>query len=367
MYKYTPIAVVIPQTAMEPGSAMNHLMDLLKKHMKNLNFQQAPRRLFNDKNGVSILLRVCHKKYNPAIYAVKEKYYALSAVAALFSHLEYSMDVFYSPKTLKFIYSAGIQSTLLDFRCTSRLELITSNCNRKTLHSILSQNCVSSGGKRLIRATILEPSLNATVINDRLNIVQELIENVDYLMNLSVGLFVPSPHSYFQILLAKFPNVDSILSFCVKLSNIDAPRSTSEDPNFTEISSNSISTRKRPAAYMMTRIQMLKSAEQRLTQMISIKHCLELIPDLVKALNMASRCKPLLSFVEVLNKCDYASLLLKIEDIFNSDLKPTKSIISMTLQKTYALREGIDCLLDTTRNIFQEQIELICSKSTQYS
>ncbi|KAL5963190.1 hypothetical protein TSMEX_009071, partial [Taenia solium] len=227
MLVWMPTEVLLPHSALERSSNMNRLVKLLQQSEFGCNIIGVGRHSFNNQQGLEYLKALCHPHYLPSIYAFQEKYYGLSAAAALFSYLETAKRVYYAPKSLKVEFGCSTQATMLgeEFidlclkwrsnNATSAIRLgLVSRLGRsrgsQTLFKAINYTCTLSGARRL-RGCLLEPSNDLDTITYRQDSVAELISKPQILLEI-------------QTVLAKFPAIDSLLSMCVHLSEFPAPR-----------------------------------------------------------------------------------------------------------------------------------------------
>lgn len=147
------------------------------------------------------------------------RYYALAAAAALLKYVEYIQHVVYAPKSMRIEFQGSPNTTMIgrdqlttpdninditndritiitviiNVRCTDiesahSLELIVS----QSKHSVVSllgtmDRCLTPMGRRLLRASILQPSCDERLIIDRQSCVAELIADRSLCVSLQVS------------------------------------------------------------------------------------------------------------------------------------------------------------------------------------
>ncbi len=172
----------------------------------------------------------------------------------MLKYVEHVHNIYYSPKTLKVEFQASADSVLIDVDTARHVELLASSLGgtgggRNTFRSNSSpagslldivNNCHTPGGIRQLRAGLFQPPTRLSVIEERLDAVQELIDKP--------GIF----HAL-QALVSRFCDIDQLLSLCVTI-----PRE-----------------------------ETLYTYEKRLNNVIGLRHALELIEPLCIALGCA--------------------------------------------------------------------------------
>ncbi|CDS39966.1 mutS protein 4 [Echinococcus multilocularis] len=364
-----------------------------------------------EQSSLEYLKSLCHPHYLPSIYAFQEKYYGLSAAAALLNYLERAKRVYYAPKSLKVDFGCSTQATMLDATSAIRLGLV-SRLGRprdgQTLFKAINYTCTLSGARRL-RGCLLEPPNDLTTITYRQDSVAELISKPQILLEI-------------QNVLAKFPAIDSLLSMCVHLSEFPAPRTdlltgtatksaafAITSPTFRDCltlssggpgagedlltpssdvqpdhrpkrprtgtasglnisvasvpTSNMASGRKSSVggdsdatSSLVSAVTIGNNAELRITKLIAIKHMLDLIRPLHDALKGTSSAL-LKTYREILSDAGYVELLEKMTTVLHQDACVCKGTLQMRVQKCFAIKPGINVLLDLTRRAYAEQVD----------
>ncbi|CAH8568594.1 unnamed protein product [Schistosoma bovis] len=203
---YCPTEIILPKSGLDPNSCMRKLVKILLSLRNGMTLNGVNRNHFNDKQGLHYLRRLCHPHYIPSIYAIKEKFYALSALSALLNYAEEIHGLIYAPKSMKFSFTGSVKSTMIDFKSANRLRLVRNNYDysaKDTLYSAIDFTSTASGA-RLLRANLLEPPCDLETILNRQASVRELISSPETLFNI-------------QNILRQFPHIDSLLSLCVQI------------------------------------------------------------------------------------------------------------------------------------------------------
>ena len=104
------------------------------------------------------------------------------------------------PKTLKVEYQVAEKSTIIDPSTADHLELLAPRGQKKskvTLFGLLNQ-CSSQGGVRLLRSDLCQPSRDMEMINNRLELLDEMVSDITCYNNI-------------RSIISRMPELDSIL------------------------------------------------------------------------------------------------------------------------------------------------------------
>ncbi|XP_075011605.1 mutS protein homolog 4 isoform X2 [Calonectris borealis] len=188
--------------------------------------------------------------------------------------------------------------------------------NGHTLFGVLNYT-KTPGGSRRLRSNILEPLVDAETINTRLDCVQELLQDEELFFGL-------------QAVISKFLDTEQLLSVLVQIPKQDT----------------------------------VKTAESKITNLIYLKHTLELVEPLKAALRSCNT--PLLkAYYNSLEDTRFGIILEKITTVINDDTRYTKGCLSMRTQKCYAVKPNINEFLDIARRTYTEIVDDIAGMITQ--
>ena len=115
------------------------------------------RKYFSDGKGIEYCNRIC-TALAPHIQ-LQDKFYALSAAAALIKFVEFTQHVIFAPGTLQLILEGSNRTTMMDAATVRGLELchgLAGMQSRASLYGVLNR-CKTESGARLLRAEILQP------------------------------------------------------------------------------------------------------------------------------------------------------------------------------------------------------------------
>uniref|UniRef100_A0A2K6GWV1 MutS homolog 4 n=1 Tax=Propithecus coquereli TaxID=379532 RepID=A0A2K6GWV1_PROCO len=288
-------------------------------YAKNVNFTTIQRKYFNETKGLGYLEQLCIAEFSTVLMEVQSKYYCLAAVAALLKYVEFIQNSVYAPKSLKVCFQGSEQTAMIDSSSAQNLELLINNhdCrNNHTLFGVLNYT-KTAGGSRRLRSNILEPLVDTETINMRLDCVQELLQDEELFFGL-------------QSVISRFLDTEQLLSVLVQIPKQDT----------------------------------VNAAESKITNLIYLKHTLELVDSLKIALKNCNT--PLLrAYYGSLEDKRFGIILEKIKTVINDDARYMKGCLNMRTQKCYAVRSNINEFLDIARRTYTEIVDDIAGMISQ--
>ncbi|CAL8086566.1 unnamed protein product [Calicophoron daubneyi] len=398
-----PSEIIVPNTALEPNSSMRKLVRVLHSFRTSSTIIGVSRMHFNDKQGLSNLQRLCHPEYLSSIYAIREKYYALSAASALLHYVEDSHGLLHAPHSLRFAFTGSVQTTMIDVKSACRLRLVENawdHSTKDTLFAAVNNTC-TPGGAKLLRANLLEPPCDLATTVNRQAAIAELASSPEMLLNV-------------QNILRQFPYIDGLLSLCVQMcttpptpitysvnsqtkgripgllerysssginrqstncSNMLSPAERERHSSKCDVACTSLrpTTSLSPLPCVSSCLSTnsniksmvnLQAIESRMTRIIAIKNMLDLVRPLSVALAEASSGL-LKTFRELLCDTGYENTLKKLCTVLHEDVRMSKGMLAMRSQKCFAIKEGLSIVLDVTRKAYSEQLDDITVEVSQ--
>ncbi|SCV71962.1 BQ2448_4656 [Microbotryum intermedium] len=118
------------------------------------------------------------------------RYYALAATSALFKYLEMTYSVVFLPRSLRITYAPVEGTCLIDVETAANLELVANVINKHSQQHLLGMmsSCVTPMGHRLIRTNLLSPLTDTSVIDTRLDAVEEFVNKEERLTSIRKSL-----------------------------------------------------------------------------------------------------------------------------------------------------------------------------------
>ncbi|XP_039767855.1 mutS protein homolog 4 isoform X2 [Ornithorhynchus anatinus] len=313
-----PLEIIMSNTACDMGNATK-LFSVITENFKNVTFTTVQRKYFNETKGLEYIEQLCIAELSTVLMEVQSKYYCLAAVAALIKYVEFIQNSVYAPKSLKVCFQGSEKTAMIDSSSAQNLELVVNNqdCrNSHTLFGVLNYT-KTPGGSRRLRSNILEPLVDVETINMRLDCVQELLQDEELFFGL-------------QSVISRFLDTEQLLSVLVQIPKQDT----------------------------------VKVAESKITNLIYLKHTLELVDPLKDALKNCNT--PLLkAYFSSLEDNRFGIILEKIKIVINDDARYLKGCLNMRTQKCYAVRSNINEFLDIARRTYTEIVDDIAGMITQ--
>ncbi|XP_044883560.1 mutS protein homolog 4 isoform X5 [Mauremys mutica] len=203
--------------------------------------------------------------------------------------------------------------------CTSEFSTVLMEVQSKNGHTLFGvlNYTKTPGGSRRLRSNILEPLVDAETINTRLDCVQELLQDEELFFSL-------------QAVISRFLDTEQLLSILVQIPKQDT----------------------------------VKAAESKITNLIYLKHTLELV-DPLKAALKSCKTHLLKAYYSSLEDKRFGIILEKIKTVINDDTRYTKGCLNMRTQKCYAVRPNINEFLDIARRTYTEIVDDIAGMITQ--
>ncbi|KAM6397037.1 mutS protein homolog 4 isoform 5-T5 [Pluvialis apricaria] len=314
----TPLEIIMSNTACDVGNTTK-LFSLITEHFKNVTFTTVQRKYFNETKGLEYIEQLCASEFSTVFMEVQSKYYCLAAAAALLKYVEFIQNSVYAPKSLKVRFQGSEKTAMIDSSSAQNLELVINNRDSRNGHTLFGvlNYTKTPGGSRRLRSNILEPLVDAETINTRLDCVQELLQDEELFFGL-------------QAVISKFLDTEQLLSVLVQIPKQDT----------------------------------VKTAESKITNLIYLKHTLELVEPLKAALRSCNT--PLLkAYYSSLEDTRFGIILEKITTVINDDTRYTKGCLSMRTQKCYAVKPNINEFLDIARRTYTEIVDDIAGMITQ--
>lgn len=317
LHGFHPIEILLPDTAYEQST----LYEAISAKYPVTELVRVQRKYFNETKGLQYVKQLCAVPYESVEMEVRSKYYCLAATAALLKYIEYIQNSVYAPSSLRFIFSGSEKTAMIDVTTAVNLELLENLRDPKSegsLFGVLNYTKTAMGA-RLLRANILQPSCDAATIQQRHEAVSDLISNSDMFYSL-------------QSVISHFLDIDHLLALCVQV----------------------------------VKQETIKSAESLISNIIYLKHTLELVEPLHNALEPATN-QLMLAYRSKLQDPQFAALLDKVNSVIHEDTRYQKGAFNMRTQKCFAVRPNINGLLDVSRKVYSELIDNVSEMQQQLS
>ncbi|XP_050724012.1 mutS protein homolog 4-like [Eriocheir sinensis] len=292
------------------GRGGRGLLRMVQESLADVSVTAIQRRYFNDARGLATIKHLAAPHCAYVERQVANRYYCLASVAALMKYVELVQHVTYAPHSLHVELTSSEDTMNLDFWSWRALEVVRSLQGewQDSLFGALRHTRTPAGTRKL-RATLLQPFSNPVTINARLDSLEYLAQNPDLFHTL-------------QSILGRFPDIDWLLSMCVQMPKEDTEQ----------------------------------RSEQRLNYVIGLKNTLELLEPLGMAL-VAVADPFLASIRETVGHEGLQELLEVLRGVLHEDARLVKGAAAMRTLRCYAIRNGVNGLLDVARKIYSEIID----------
>ncbi|KAH0974047.1 hypothetical protein GBA52_015946 [Prunus armeniaca] len=333
---YDPVVIIVSPNKLAPDGMVG-VSELADRFYATVKKVVMARGCFDDTKGAVLIKNLAAKE--PSALGLdtsyKQYYLCLAAAAATIKWIEAEKGVIITNHSLLVTFNGSFAHMNIDATSVQNLEIIeplhstlwgTSNKKRSLLNMLKTTKTI--GGSRLLRANLLQPLKDIETINARLDCLDELMSNEQLFFGLA------------QVL-SKFPKEsDRVLChFCFKPRKI---------------------TNKVMGVDYARKSQVLVSS------IILLKTALDALPLLSKVLKDA-KCFLLANvYKSVCENEKYAAIRRRIGEVIDEDVLHARVPFVARTQQCFAVKAGIDGLLDIARRSFCDTSEAIHNLANKY-
>ncbi|KAJ6554549.1 muts domain V-domain-containing protein [Mycena capillaripes] len=318
MHLHPPVLVLVPDTFLSTSDAspLSMLVEYIYEEFPGVPVEPIGRKYWNETGGLEFVSQLCVEDDERAgtLLAVANKYYALSAVCALFKHAETKLNTRFASGSLRIRYIPVEGTMMIDPDTARNLELVGNMSHKKSSHSLFGtlNHTYTTMASRLLRVNILSPITAQNTIDARLDVVEELVQSEERFTDVRAGL-KPLNKMDFDKLIA-----------CLAASET------------------------RP-------ITNAKPAAARVSQMLDLRNIVRNLPALQKALE-GSQSQLLKIIHEMLSDERLAKIDRLVCTNLNEDGAPAKGGIAAVNARVYAVKANCNRLLDVARETYKENV-----------
>ncbi|KAF2405477.1 hypothetical protein EJ06DRAFT_502734 [Trichodelitschia bisporula] len=306
-----PSRVLMPSTAANPPSKLFHMVEGCVNSIGS-SLSLLDRRYYDESSALAYIRNLAIAEDLGALdIAAKGNYFAVCCFAAIMKFVEFQLGKTFPFRSLRVAYEPAEGSMVIDMPTVHSLELIQNLENQKSkqcLYGLLDET-LTPMGSRFLRSCILQPSIDPDVIAKRYDAVEELTTKED--------MFFATRQA-----LKSTCDAEKVLTGFIM---IHANPSTIH----TEQTINRLIIVKQFAASMRPVFEALAGAQSALLRSIQ-KNC-------------NPRC--LEPIYEIIGQA------------INEDTAFAKSPLEMRNQRIYAVKSGVNGLLDVARQTYKESSE----------
>nr|GMD57129.1 DNA mismatch repair protein MSH4 [Ipomoea batatas] len=292
---------------------------------------------FDDTRGAVLIKNLAAKE--PSALGLdsyyKQYYLCLAAAAATIKWTEAEKGVIVTNHSLLVTFNGSFDHMNIDSSSVQNLEIIepmhsgllgTSNKKRSLFQMLKTTK--TFGGTRLLRANILQPLKDIETINAQLDCLDELMSNEQLFFGLSQAL-------------RKFPKeIDRVLChFCFK------PKKVTNEVLATDNA---------------------RRSQNLISSIILLKTALDALPLLSNVLKDAKSFLLRNVYESTCENEKYASIRKRIGEVIDEDVLHTRVPFVARTQQCFAVKAGVDGLLDMARRSFCDTSEAIHNLAIKY-
>ncbi|KAI9076551.1 hypothetical protein K1719_041537 [Acacia pycnantha] len=336
LHFYDPIVIIIPPNKSAPNST-GGVTELIDRFFGALKKVVLARGFFDDTKGAMLIKHLASKE--PSALGLdtyyKQYYLCLAAAAATIKWTEAEKGVIVTNHSLSVTFNGSFDHMNIDTTSVQNLEIIepfhsallgTSDKKRSMFHMLRTTKTI--GGTRLLRANLLQPLKDIQTINARLDCLDELMSNEQLFFGLS------------QVL-RKFPKeTDRVLChFCFK------PKKVTNESLVVDHA---------------------KKSQVLISSVILLKTALDALPLLSKLLKDAKSFLLSNIYKSVCENEKYDHIRKRIGEVIDEDVLHARVPFVARTQQCFAVKAGIDGLLDISRRSFCDTSEAIHNLAHKY-
>ncbi|CAO3606962.1 unnamed protein product [Cunninghamella echinulata] len=347
-------------------SSTSKLIELVEQHFSHITVISLPRKYFNEEDGLQYINHYgIEENITVLLPVIRSKYYCLTSVSSLFKYLEDSNSWTYLQHTIKFTYQSVEGTMMIDAITAKNLELVASLDtatirSKDTLFGTMNHTSTAMGA-RLLRSTILQPCTDLPTIHSRLDAVEELLKYETYFFTLKSHL-------------KKLSDMDHIITSITKIHSCKKRINTNITDNNDANSHQSIEEEEvKDDGKMKMNIQHQSSSlspyltETKINKIILLKNTLITLRQISQILlNVYSENTLLKKVGQILSNEKLDQFREIIDNTLNENIGYEKTSLGLRNQRCYAIKSGINGLLDVARQTYTETIQNIYEMITCY-
>ncbi|RYN92448.1 hypothetical protein AA0120_g4899 [Alternaria tenuissima] len=318
---YGPSEILIVSTAASPRSK---LFSIIEENLEDIGSKLTllDRRYWAESTGYEYIQSLAFKEDVEAIkVSVTGNYYAVCCMAAALKYIDLGMGMVFSLHSLRMRYEPSEGSMMIDVSTIYSLELVQNLRDPKSkdcLFGLLNETSTPMGA-RLLRSNILQPLTDPEVLNTRYAAVDDLTKKEE--------LFFAT-----QAALKIFFDADRILTAL-------------------------IITPSKPT---------LQTTEQSINHIIMLKQFINSVRPVFEALT-GTKSVMLNNIREICAPENVAPVQELIDHVINEDTTYARQPLELRNQRTYAVKSGVNGLLDVARTTYKEATEDAYQHSNELS
>ncbi|KAI6707368.1 hypothetical protein NL676_010330 [Syzygium grande] len=327
MQFYDPVVIIVSPNKLAPDGMVG-VSELVDRFYPSVRKVVMARGCFDDTKGAMLVKNLAAKE--PSALGLdsyyKQYYLCLAAAAATIKWTEAEKGVIVTNHSLPVTFNGSFDHMNIDATSVQNLEIIdpfhsslwgTGNKKRSLFHMLKTTKTI--GGTRLLRANLLQPLKDIETINARLDCLDELMSNEHLFFGLS------------QVL-RKFP----------------------KETAKKKVTSGSLG------------FDQARKSQLLISSIILLKTALDALPLLSTVLKQAKSSLLVNVHKSVCENQKYAAIRKRIGEVIDEDVLHARVPFVARTQQCFAVKAGIDGLLDIARRSFCDTSEAIHNLATKY-
>ncbi|RSL42649.1 hypothetical protein CEP53_012072 [Fusarium sp. AF-6] len=314
LHMAAPSRILFMSTACPPNKPSN-LYSLVTDLLQESQIGTQDRSAWSESDGLEYISNLAFRDdIEPLKVATQGKFYALSSFAAAIKYIQQHFSISFVPHSLRIQYRPSEDTMMIDISAIQSLEIMQNLRNPKSKDSLfgLMNHTKTPMGARMLRSSILQPSTRADkYITPRYDAIDELTTNEEMFLEIRKAL-------------KGFHDAEKILTKLI----------------------------------VVPKTKQIHMIEEQINHVLLLKSFLEAVSELYIALEPAT-CNLLVKVRDLCRPELTNRGLDKIRHIIEPDVAYMKSALDLWNQRTFAVKTGINGMLDVARQTYKEQTEEI--------
>ncbi|KAK1939219.1 DNA mismatch repair protein MSH4 [Phytophthora citrophthora] len=381
---YQPVEILVVETAKS-----RKINDEISKRLAGSNCRILPlaRKYFDQTKGAEDIKRVMA---NNVDINIGRNYVSMASVACVIKYIEYIQGVYIAQNSMKVVLSPSTRKLLMDQATVTALELVQGTRGKdgsqsssnivlmiiivcKSLCKMLN-NTQTSAGNRLLRSTVGTHNAKESVLRCHktmcrrccsrraiLKRCKQLVVRGFYFLHLITPMWQCSSQARHDVVEIFLDNPAWVFDVIEELREfVDLDRLLVTLPGILEsvILNGSVCFPKTQLVFV-PKVITPRGSKIAIGSVIALKHTLECLPKLVSCLETTSvkleqPCLLLNSIIQSLRDEQFTEIKAEIERVVND-----RSVAQKRIQECFAVRAGVDGMLDVARRTYLDTIEKI--------
>ncbi|KAJ6193254.1 DNA mismatch repair protein MutS [Bipolaris maydis] len=318
---YGPSEVLIVSTAASPKSK---LFSIIEENLEDIGSKLTllDRRYWAESTGYDYIQTLAFKEDIEAIQiSVAGNYYAVCCIAAALKYIDLGLNMVFALHSLRMRYEPSEGSMMIDVSTIHSLELVQNLRDPKSKNCLfgLINETLTPMGARLLRSNILQPLTDPEMLITRYAAVNDMTKKEELFFAVREAL-------------KSFLDADRILT----------------------------------ALIVKPKKLTLHTTEQAINQIIMLKQFVNSVNPIYEALT--GTASAMLNNIRELCAPENVAVVQDLIDlVINEDTTYARQPLELRNQRTYAVKSGVNGLLDVARTTYKEATEDAFQHSTELS